>query len=80
MIKDNYLPSYCSLLFIPLFFIIFPLFTFDYTYVDEIIINQRQLTAYLHKPAIKDPVEIDRYCSLMPKNLGKFKFAFYFNL
>lgn len=69
MLKDN-LP-YCSLLFFPLFFFVFPLFTFDYSsYVDEIVISRRQLQVYIRKPGIKDPVEIDKYCPLVSKNLG----------
>jgi len=60
---------YCSLLIFPLFFIIFPLFTFDWSSVDEIVFSKRQLSVYIHKPAIKDPVEIDNYCPLVSKDL-----------
>ena len=76
MVKDSeqrtlHQPStYCSLIVLPLFFLIFPLFTFDWNGVDEIVFGQRQLTVYLHKPPVKDPVEIDKYCPLLPKSLG----------
>lgn len=63
--------SYGSLIVLPLFFILFPLFTFDYSFVDEIVFGRRQLTVYLHKPPVKDPVEIDKYCPLLPKSLGR---------
>ena len=67
MVKDNDNLLYSTLLLLPLFFLIFPLFNYDYTYVDEIIVGRRQLAVYLHKTALPDPVEIDKYCTLMPQ-------------
>lgn len=71
VMKDGHLSSlpFRSLLIFPIVFLFFPLITFDWSYVDEIVFSKRQIAVYLHKPAIKDPVEIDKYCPLVSKNL-----------